>query len=102
MFDGTPASSTRIPEGGEQGWGTNNFDLGKTGVQSFLISNAIFWFDVYHVDGLRVDAVASMLYLDYAGDRGSGTLTLGVERRTWKHRLLRKLNEEVFARFRGR
>ncbi|WP_420808492.1 1,4-alpha-glucan branching protein GlgB [Clostridium manihotivorum] len=71
MFDGTPTYEYK--EGWKQenkGWGAANFDLGKSEVRSFLISNAIYWIKEFHVDGLRVDAVANMLYLDY--DRRNG------------------------------
>ena len=65
-FDGSPLFESGWSSRAENhGWGTLNFDFGKPEVWSFLISNAMYWFDVFHLDGLRVDAVANMIYLDY-------------------------------------
>lgn len=74
LFDGEPLYEHGDPQRGEQlDWGTLVFDFGHSQVRNFLVANALYWCEEFHVDGLRVDAVASMIYLDYSREHGEWT-----------------------------
>ncbi|MBP2626883.1 MAG: 1,4-alpha-glucan-branching enzyme [Firmicutes bacterium] len=97
-FDGSSLYEYASSERCENiGWGTANFDLGRTEVLSFLISNALFWLDVYHIDGIRTDAVSNILYLNYGKEDGTFTPNkYGGNGNLEGVKFLRKLNEVVF------
>ncbi len=103
LFDGTCTYEYEDAIKGENlGWGTSNFDLGRPEVQSFLISNAFYWFDVYHIDGLRVDAVANVLYLDYGREPGQWQPNeYGGREKIEGVDFLKKLNTALFKAFKN-
>ncbi len=100
-FDGQPLyESSQWDRMEHKSWGTRRFDYGRNEVLSFLISGACFFFDLFHVDGLRVDAVASMLYLDYDKRPGEWVPNIYGENKNLEAiAFLRRLNEAVFKRF---
>jgi 1,4-alpha-glucan branching enzyme len=100
-FDGSHLYEHADPRQAEQpDWNTFVFNYGRNEVQNFLISNALFWFDKYHIDGLRVDAVASMLYLDYGKREGQWIPNqYGGKENIDAIHFLRAVNERVYETF---
>lgn len=102
-FDGTALYEHLDPRKGEhKEWGTLTFNYGRNEVKNFLISNALFWFEKYHIDGVRVDAVASMLYLDYSREEGEWVPNkYGGRENLEAIDFIREFNEVVYRYFPG-
>jgi len=103
QFDGSHLYEHADPrQGAHPDWGTLVYNYGRNEVQNYLISNALFWLDKYHVDGLRVDAVASMLYLDYSRKPGEWIPNpYGSRENLDAIAFLKRMNEVVHGKFRG-
>jgi len=101
FFDGTHLYEHEDPrQGAHQDWGTFIFNFSRYEVSNFLIANALFWLDRYHIDGLRVDAVASMLYLDYSREEGDWVPNAhGGRENLGAIEVLRHLNSRVYEEF---
>jgi 1,4-alpha-glucan branching enzyme len=102
-FDGTPLYEHSDPARGEHPeWGTYIFDFGRSEVRNFLVANALYWLDEFHLDGLRVDAVASMLYLDYSREPGEWTPNIHGGRENLEAvSFLQEVNATCYKRFPG-
>jgi 1,4-alpha-glucan branching enzyme len=102
-FDGTALYEHEdVRKGEHKEWGTLVFNYGRNEVRNFLIANALFWLDVYHIDGLRIDAVASMLYLDYSRKEGEWVPNIyGGKENLEAIDFLRKLNELTHGYYPG-
>jgi len=103
QFDGTHLYEHSDPrQGSHPDWGTLVYNYGRNEVQNYLISNALFWLDKYHIDGLRVDAVASMLYLDYSRKHGEWVPNkFGGRENLEAIDFVKRLNEVAHGRFPG-
>ncbi len=100
-FDGTPLFHDPDPRRGwHQDWKSYIYDMGKEHVRRFLVSNALYWFEQFHIDGIRVDAVASMIYLDYSRDHGQWIPNVDGGNENYDAiATLKWMNEEVYRHF---